>query len=230
MCAQSQEAKLPVKLSLCQVEGRLQLCEEPEIVDELYDFGQGLLKDINERIRGLESKAISFAAYGAAIITLLISSSAIWLKLGNDHSALISVCGGICGFECTYFSIRVLLLREFERYSDEDWLKTEFLTNIYDLKRYRILTFWYILQSHKSNHAEKVRNMASAQVWLTGAVIFLLYLLLQIAFVSVKNPIGNWVRENLAASASIGGGLWSGLWLLLLGLTLILVYRRSRAA
>jgi hypothetical protein len=240
MSTQSQEPEpTAVRLSEGEVRERLRLCEDPEIVDELYDFGQDLLKEVNDRIRALESKAVSFAAYGAAIVTLLVSSSSTWSRLGNRGSAWISICAGVCGLMCTSFSIRVLSLREFEWTSEDEWLKTECLTKINTLKRYRILTMWGVIHSHGKNHEEKARDIQRAQIWLTGSVIFLLYLLVQVTLLvnlgdkgwiswwkAIKSPLSISRWQNLLSCPGTLEGL---AWAFVLGLTLILIYRRTRS-
>ncbi len=77
------------RLSEEEVRERLKLCEDPKIVDEIYSFGQTLQKETIDQIHILESKATSFAAYGAAVVTLLVSSSSIWSGLRNRWSAWI---------------------------------------------------------------------------------------------------------------------------------------------
>ena len=61
-------------LSKDEVLKRLKLCEDPRVIDEVYAFGQQLMKDAIQNLRSLDSKAVWFAGYGAAIITLLPSS------------------------------------------------------------------------------------------------------------------------------------------------------------
>jgi hypothetical protein len=101
------------RLSEEDVRQRLSVCEgEPEVVNELYDFGKILNGEVLERIKGVESKATSFAAYGAAIVTVLISSISIWSKAGDQWSPWISACAGISGLICTCFALRALWLRE----------------------------------------------------------------------------------------------------------------------
>lgn len=225
-----------------EVRNRLRLCEDPEVVNEIYSFGQVLEKESVDHIRILESKATSFAAYGAAIVTLLVSSSQGWSRFGNQWTSWIAVCAAICGLICTGLSVRVLTLQEFKYISEDDWLKEECLSNIYMLKRYRILTMWGTIDSHDKLQREKAVKLQRAQVWLTGAVIFLLYLLFHIALVqSLTNPahksfwialghlimghfgIGGW--QFFLSSSSVGGGLVCAF---ILGLTFALIFWHSR--
>lgn len=231
------------RLSEDEVRERLKLCEDPEIVDEIYTFGQALEKETIDQIHTLESKATSFAAYGAAIVTLLVSSSSVWSGLGNRWSAWIAVFAGVCGLMCTYFSVRAMSLTEFECISEDEWLKRECLSKIEMLKRYRVLTIWGTIASHGKVQKDKAANLQRAQVWLTGAVIYLVYLLLHIAFVRsflnsfesnfwvalrqcvIHNPLGIACWQNFLCSP---GALSSLVGALVLGLTMALVFWYSR--
>jgi hypothetical protein len=231
------------RLSEEEVLERLKLCEDPAIVDEVYTFGQTLEKETIDQIRTVESKATSFAAYGAAIVTLLVSSSSIWSGLGNRWSAWIAVFAGVCGLLCTYFSVRAMSLKEFECISEDEWLKPECLSKIEMLKKYRILTIWGTISSHGRVQDDKAKNLQRAQVWLTGAVIYLVYLLLHVAFFRsfddvlkanswialrqfvINNPLGIASWQNLLCSPGALSGLCGAL---ILGLTLALLVWYSR--
>jgi len=222
---------IPTRLSDDDVRTRLKVCEESsDVINELYNFGKIMSNEVIDRIRAVESKAVSFAAYGAAIATFLVSSVSIWLKLGNQWSPWISVFAGFCGLMCTYFSLRVLALREYEWISEDEWLKTECLSRLDTLKQYRILTMWGVIHDHGRIQSEKARELQRAQVWLTGSVIYLLYLLFHVAFLRGFDNnfwIPLWQRM-------VQGHLRIPSWehcggygcILILGLTLALIVRR----
>ena len=218
----------PTRLSEAEVRDRLNLCgDNQQVVDELYEFGKALGSEVTDRIRAVESKAISFAAYGAALVTLLVSSASLWSKVGNQWPSWISVCAGFCGLMCTVFSLRVLMLREYEWTSEDEWLRPECLTEINILKRYRILTMWGIVHSHGRVQSEKARELQRAEVWLEGAVIFLLYLLLQIAII-LSPDNGFWVPLwQRVIQGHLGISVWQNYYgwarALILGLTWVLI-------
>jgi len=221
------------RLSETEVLDRLSLCNgNPEIVNELYDLGQMLAKEVIDRIRSIESKAVSFAAYGAAIVTLLISSAAIWLKLGNQWSPWVSLCAGFCGFMCTCFALRVLALRKYEWISEDEWLKIESPPELNRLKQYHILTTWGTIHSHGKIHREKARELQRAQIWLAGSVVYLLYLLFHVTF--LRSFINNfwitlWQRCMVEGHLGIPGWERCGGYgcALILGLTLALIGWRA---
>lgn len=207
---------------------RLSLCaENAEVIDELYDFGKVLSDEVLDRIRAVES----FAAYGAAIVTFLVSSVSVWSKAGNQWSPWISVCAGLCGLICTCFALRVLWLREYEWISEDEWMNKGCLSKIDTLKRYRILTIWGAIHAHSRVQSEKARELQRAQVWLMASVVYLVYLLLHIAFVvNLDNKF--WVpfwQRMIEGHLRIPGWQNCGGWAcsLILGLTLALVIRRT---
>jgi hypothetical protein len=221
-------------LTEAEVEERLNLCvENAAVVDELYEFGKILSDQVIDRIRAVESKATSFAAYGAAIATFLVTSVLIWSKLGNQWSPWISFCAGICGLTCTVFALRALWLRAYEWISEDEWMHKDCLSKIDTLKRYRIFTMWGVIHSHSCIQSKKARELERAQIWLVAAVVCLLYLLLHIAFVvNLDNDfwIPAWqrmVQGHLGIPAWQSCGGWAcGL---ILGLTLAFTLWRTLA-
>ncbi len=176
-----QEKKQNPRLSEEEVRERLKSCKDLQVVNEVYSFGQSMVKEIIDSIRVVESKAVSFAAYGAAIVTLLVSSSATWSKLGNQYTLWIGACAGLSALICTVFSVKAITLKEHESVSQDEWLKTEVLTDEVTIKRYRILVIWGTMQSRISLQEEKVRHLFKAQFWLKVSVAFLVVLLFHIA-------------------------------------------------
>ena len=136
------------QLSEEEVRERIDHTDNPAVLDDLYNFGQQLEKSAIEHIRIVESKAMSFAAYGAAIVTLLVSSSSSWARTGNQWTLWIAFCAAFSAVICTHFAVRALSLKEFEYVSQDEWLNAECLSDIDTLKRYRILTLWGTIDSH----------------------------------------------------------------------------------
>jgi len=215
------------RLSEDEVNRRLDICENPEIVDELYDFGRDLVKENADRVKAIESKATSFAAYGTALVTLLVSSSASWSKLGNAWSLWIALCAGICGLMCACFSIRALTLRKLEVVSENEWLKAECLyESVAFLKKYRILTLWGAVDSYIETQGLKAKELRRGQEWLTASVGYLVLLLFQLTFFGTCNN-SHWAAgwPFLAGHTATLGSLchWSGG--LGLCLTMVLITR-----
>lgn len=229
------------RLTEDQVRERLHLCESPEIVEELYSYGRALIVENLERIRSIESKAVSFAAYGSAIVTILVSSSKSWSKLGNQWSPWLAFYAALCGLMCTCFCVGALSLRKYEVTSQDEWLETECLSkSVHFLKRYRILTMWGLLDSYIEAQGQKANKLQSAQVWLTGSVGYLVLILIQLAFLHASSNLHRlslWQRvvhcdlwsslwQNFACSTGILSD-WGGI--LALGLPLVLIIWGARS-
>lgn len=173
------------RLTEKQVRERLALVTKPEIAKDIYDFGNSLLKESAERVKGLESKATLLAGYGIAVITLLVSSSASWSKVGNNWSFVIAAVGAICGFICTTYAVSALKLGLHALISQDEWLEEQCLAaDFIVLQRYRVLTLWGTIDSYMVAHARKASRLLKAQFWLTVSAAFLLLFLLQLTFIN----------------------------------------------
>jgi protein-S-isoprenylcysteine O-methyltransferase Ste14 len=210
-------------LTQAEVEDRLYLCQDnSEINSELYDFGLHLKQEMIDRVRSIESRAVTLAAYGAAIVTLLVSSSASWSKLGN-WAIWIAVSAALYGTACTWFAIRAISLREQEWNSENEWLKVECLSETLDfLKQYRILILWGFIHSRDCIRAQKARELRRATVWLEAAVVSLLVLLCRVATLATVEGFG--AIRGWKFSPHFGGGIC----VLILGLILGGTIWRSR--
>lgn len=228
--------KAPSRLTETQVRERLRKCESPEIVEDAYTFGQALANEAIDSVRLTESKATYIAAYGAAIVSILVSSSSAWTKIGNQWTPWYGLFAGMCGLLCTVMAVRALSLSDYECVSEDEWLKEECLNGrIETLQRYRILTLWGTIDSHVKTQAEKARYLLRSQMWLKASVVYLVVFLVHIAYVrSLSNilwhvvqdhPLGVSGWQGFLSSAGLLGGLGC---FLTAGLVLLLVRRFSR--
>jgi hypothetical protein len=74
------------------------------VVDELYAFGQSMAKEILARIRALESRATSFAAYGTGLVAFLVSGNSVFQLPKGYWAQWIEILAGLCTLLCTIFS------------------------------------------------------------------------------------------------------------------------------
>ncbi len=158
-----------------EVEQRLLACKErPEIVDELYSFGQSLVKQVVEDIHHLDLKAGSLAAYCGATITLLVSTQGSWSQVADGWVYLNVIASGSAALLGAILAISVLALRNFEWFSQKEWLESSCFDNLTKLKRYRVLTMWGVITSYRKAHITKARRLVKAQWFLVTAGCFLL--------------------------------------------------------
>jgi hypothetical protein len=167
------------RLAESEVGQRLAECKErPQIVDELYSFGQALVRQAVEDIHRIDLKAGSFAAYCGVVITLLVSSQGSWSKMADGWVYLSVIGSGSAALVGAIFSISALALRNFEWFSQKEWLETSCFDDLTKLKRYRVLTMWGVVTSYRDAHAVKVRRLVKAQWFLVAAGCFLLVALI----------------------------------------------------
>lgn len=175
------------RLSEKEVRERLFSCTNADVIDEIYRFGQMMLKETLEVGRVLDSKAAQLAAFGSAVTTLLVSTSGSWYRLGNRWTLLLAALAGLAGFIAAMCAAQGLALREFDWLGEKEWLEPSCFTDINKLKRYRALTIWGAMDSHKDAHLGKALQLRRAEKALVVSVFFLLLVLLQIALVNFNN-------------------------------------------
>lgn len=161
-----------------EVRERLEIAEDPEIIDELYDFGRSLANHVAEDILRIDSKAASLAAYSGGVLTLLVSTMGVWTKFADKRTYFFVVGSGLALLAAAVLSVVGLALRKFAWFSQDDWLERSCLKDIQQLKRHRILTTWGVTDSYRMNHRSKARWLEAAQWVLIIAFMLLLLALL----------------------------------------------------
>ncbi|OFV96229.1 MAG: hypothetical protein A3H28_10185 [Acidobacteria bacterium RIFCSPLOWO2_02_FULL_61_28] len=183
------------RLTEREVRERLALCSDAQVVDELYDFGRLMLNHSVENTRGLDSKAAQMAAYGGAIVTLLVSTAKAWVPLGNSVTILLAGVAGVSAFVAAIFAVLAMKLRTFDWLGEREWLEDKCFSQLVRLKAFRVLTMWGAMDSHKSANIGKIKFLKTSQRWLSWAVAFILLLLLHIGW-----------------SQTLGQTFWIALW------------------
>lgn len=113
-----------------QVRDRLRLCTDQVILDEYKAQGETFNKEGIEQVKALEAKATSVSGYGAAVVTILVSTYAMWSGVGNGSSRLVVCFAALSGVICEAFAVRTLSLTPVKLASEEGWL-----IDIRDLKK-----------------------------------------------------------------------------------------------
>lgn len=181
------------RLTELQVRERLNDCDDPKVMEELYSFGLSMSKDALDRVKALEGKASSFAAYGGAVVSLLVATATNWTGHGNPSSSCIAFTAGLCGLCCNVQAVKALLLQKIETVSQDEWLNATCLSDFDLLRRFRIVTLWGAIDSRTRAENSKATRIREAEVWLTSAVTFLVLLLFQVAlYANLKGDLA-WV-------------------------------------
>jgi hypothetical protein len=167
------------RLTETQVRARLSECENADVINELYSFGQFLLAETLKSTKDIDTKATSMATYGSALITVTVATSQYWITTGVLSAIFASICA-ITALGGTIFAVLAIRLTEFEWLSEREWLQDSCFSAVGKLKKYRILTMWGVMDSHKKVYATKVVNVALSQRWLSIAVLTVFLLLLNV--------------------------------------------------
>lgn len=179
-----------------EVRKRLTFCPDGEVTDEIYTFGQRLLDQAIENLRRIEAKAASVAAYSGGVITILVSSAAAWSRLGTPATSAVIGLSGLIALAAAVVSVCAMKTRPIECVSEDEWLDPECLSDINKLKRFRALTMWGSMSSHKNAHVDKARLVGRAQNLLGLSVALLLCALILIVWThSIGTPFWGFVRQ-----------------------------------
>src|SRR5208282_658518 len=169
--------------------------KESEITDELYSFGEFLVRDSAERISQCDTKAFALAAYSGGIITVILSTSAL-VKDSKDHFSHSMIFFGILGLAISAgLAIRAVRPLPLDWFSDNDWLRDECFGSSDQLRRYRIVTMWKIIKSHQMASQSKLSWISRSQKAMVYSFVFLLAALLEVSARSATlQSLRVWIR------------------------------------
>ncbi len=152
-------------LNLAEVKSRLEKypAENTGITDELYSFGEVLIKDASDRLSQLDTKAFATAAYAGGMISVILTMLALW-KGSLDTLSQIVIFFGIIGLMISAgLAIHSARALSVDWFSDNDWLRSECFESRDWLRRYRIATMWQIVKSHQVASQKKAAWIELAQ-------------------------------------------------------------------
>jgi hypothetical protein len=167
-------------LSEKDVRDRLDSYIDPSVTDELYHFGETLLRDVLERVSKADTKAGAMAAYAGGLITLLVSTSGLWAKDQAGWHLVLPIAAIGALFLSTFFAVSSMTLKRSEWFSPNEWMKQECLETGERLRRYHILTMWGASESLETVYEIKLSRLRKAQ-WITLAA----WILLALAFLDI---------------------------------------------
>lgn len=178
--------------------------ERADVIKELYTFGLRITTEAGEQIKGLEQKAITFAAYGTAVLSLLVTTASTWSKIGTPGSFVIAGFAGLGGLLCAWSAVRALLLVSFDTVSERDWLSKDHFGSLGEIERFHAYALTQVLKSRIQAQASKATYVESAQGWLAVCAGYLMLLLAQIAS---ANLLPGWYDRTLHF---LGRETWTG--------------------
>lgn len=189
------------QLSMDEVKRRLALLgsDNSQILEEIYSFGQVLVRQVVEDIQNLDSKAAAMAAYAGGIVTLLVSSGVWSTRIAMSSAKYGLVVAGVLTAISAVCAVRARTLQPFDWFSQSDWLRQECLENKnhFLLKQFRVVMMWQVINSWRNRHERKAKRINVAQYLLAASVcilaISLLGLLLKVpSGITSKYILGLW--------------------------------------
>jgi hypothetical protein len=167
-------------LSEKDVKDRLASYTDPSVTDELYHFGEMLVRDSIERVSKADTKAAAIAAYAGGLVTLLVSTSGIWAKNNSGVHLLMPIIAIVALILSAFFAVSSMTLKRTEWFSVNEWMKQDCLETGERLRRYHILTMWGASESLEGLYEAKLSELRKAQ-WVT----LLAWILLAVAFFDI---------------------------------------------
>jgi hypothetical protein len=185
-------------LSLEEVQSRLKSYPDDNtgVTDELYSFGEILIKDAVERVSQSDTKAFALAAYAGGTISVIISIVAFWKGSIDDICRLIIFIGILGLILSAGFAIWAVRPLSMDWFSDNDWLRSECFRSRDWLRRYRIATMWKIVKSHQMASQMKGTWIERAQIaMLCSFGLLALALFEGTARIATLQWLWVWVRD-----------------------------------
>jgi hypothetical protein len=172
-------------LTLAEVKVRLKSYSDPAVTDELYSSGESLVTNAIDRMTKLDNKGWALAAYSGGILTILISTYALWGKLLSGwlfHTmaelAILAVAVS------AWLAVKSAHPQSIQWHTENSWLESQCIKNREKLRRYRVLTMWKILDSYFIAIRIKNRRMK----W-SLRVMYIAFFLLFICFFKITGFI-----------------------------------------
>jgi hypothetical protein len=179
------------QLSEEEVSRRLQSYHSKPITDELYQFGEFLLREVVERFDFLDKKANTIAGYSGGIAALVVSTFDIWRKALSEWAVPIMFLAALAALVAAGFGLSSVALAQVDWFSPREWFHEDCLEDAERMRKYRILTMYTIRQNHLAvvnAKADRVQWATSA-LWIAGGLLLL----------ALLDAFGSWTITQWAA-------------------------------
>jgi hypothetical protein len=182
------------KLAYDEVKRRV-LEASSEVIDDLSQLGDNLVKDGIDRIEKSNGQARALAAYSGGIVTLAMSTLPLWESRLLMVFKIVAVIGVFGLLLAAWIAIKAAFPVDTEWYSDSDWLQSDLLQNKEQIRRYRVLTTWNIVHSFDRANETKQKKLSRANMTMQISLALLLASFFQIAWrLAAFQSLRIWVR------------------------------------
>ena len=156
-----------------EIKRLLEGTQNQELVDELFEFGQLLLDEVQQRTAQLDTKLISLLGWTAAILAFLLVGDASWLESAYRSPAtailmLLATFCSICAVVCSFLGVKTAVFRS---PSESDWFQTDLFDNVLDLKKQHLRSMLDAHQSSNQINAQKGNRAREAQWFLAASAL-----------------------------------------------------------
>jgi len=164
-----------------EVQSRLGSYNDDEVTAQLYDFGRMMLQDATDRMAKWDSKGTAIVAYSGAVITVLVSTQAIWSRQLDTVAVWLLLASGVAAAIAGFAAVHSLFLQPTEWFTTNAWIQKECLSDVQKLKKYHISTMWKVIESHHEKGRVKIKRLRRAQWGIAIALLLVLDAFLEVA-------------------------------------------------
>lgn len=165
-----------VDLTDNEITARLESYDDPKVTDELYGFGTMMLQDSVARMGKMDAKAAALAAYSGGLITVLVATRDVWMRLQHAQAVLITIAAALLLLGAGA-AIASMSLQKTEWFTQNEWFKTDCFSSSETIRRYHVLTMWGVVRSHHRAYRRKLRKIYATQFLLITAIVVLFFAL-----------------------------------------------------
>jgi hypothetical protein len=179
---------------------RLEKYEDPQVTNELYDFGSKMVRAAIDRLNALDTKVGIFAGFAGAMIVVVVSTFSSWKDLIKDWPiASIFLFSGIVALLLAAGSALIgLRVRTFEGLHERDlWFASEYFQHPDRLRRYYLIGMYRTVVSHNKINDQKAAMLRlTERLVVAGALLLAIPLLLEIWQLGIDQQLSallNWL-------------------------------------
>lgn len=170
--------------SPADISAQLELHHSPELLDQLFAFGQVMLDEVQSRTTAIESKATSMFGWTTGLLALFVlqpPKAIADLTTSELVLTIIGVAGAAAGLFASALALRV---QSFSWPSQRDWLRADlFSGDVWILRSLHVLAMLETHEKHACVNELKARHLQIAQAGLLVAGLSLgLQLIVALAF------------------------------------------------
>lgn len=141
----------------------------PDLLDELFQFGELMLEEESRTTSTVESKATSVLGWTTGLLALFVLQPSRSIADMNVVELALTSFGVFGAFVGLFGCFQALRVRDWKCPSQQDWFSPELFGHPSILRRFHLLSMLETHQEHSAVNAKKVHWLKVAQTGLIGA-------------------------------------------------------------